>query len=66
MSEKTGTIKIVQEKAPSSGIYFVTAVGAAFYFLHHATSLLAVIWALIKAVVWPGIVVYHVLVVLHA
>jgi len=50
----------------SSGfILFAAYIGAAIYFVHQASGFWAVVLALLKAIVWPAYVLYHVLQVLH-
>jgi hypothetical protein len=46
---------------PLGGAYFVTIVGAAVYFIQNADGFWGVIWAIIKAFVWPGFVVHRAL-----
>ena len=64
MSKKALNATQLQSGGPK-GIFFVTYIGAAVYFINQASGFLQVLWALIKAMVWPGIVVYHVLQALH-
>jgi hypothetical protein len=46
----------------ASGIWFLGFVGALFYYLHtHSGTFWLVVLAFLKAVVWPAMVVYHVL-----
>ncbi len=45
----------------SSGIYGLAFIGALVYFLQHATSFGTVCMGILKALVWPAIVVYKVL-----
>jgi len=41
-------------------IFFMCYVGAAAYFINQSSgAFLDVVWALIKAVVWPAILVFH-------
>lgn len=45
----------------SGGIYGLAFIGAAVYFLQHATSLGSGIMGFLKAIVWPAILVYKLL-----
>ncbi len=46
----------------SSGIWFMGFIGALIYYIQfHSGNLWLVILAIIKAIVWPGILVYHLL-----
>ena len=57
--------KVITQNAPGGGVYFVAFVGAAVYFVQQSHGFLGFIWALIEAAVWPGIVLYKVLELLH-
>ena len=43
------------------GVFLVTYIGAAVYFLNHTQGFWGTIWGLIQALFWPGFVVYYVL-----
>ncbi len=43
------------------GIYGLAFVGAAVYFIAHATSFWGGVLGFLKAVVWPAVVMYRVL-----
>ena len=45
----------------SGGIYFVAFVGAAVYYIQQATSFGGGVLGLLKAMVWPAMVLYKVL-----
>lgn len=45
----------------SSGIYGLAFVGAVVYFIQHATTFWEGVLGLIKAVVWPAMIMYKVL-----
>lgn len=64
--EGRNTVKVI-EQGPW-GFFFVLAyIGAAIYFVAHSGGgFWAVILALLKAIVWPVYVVYHVLALLGA
>jgi len=44
-----------------SGIYGLAFIGAAVYYIQHATSFLDGLIGLLKAMVWPAMVMYKVL-----
>ena len=49
-----------------SGVWFVGFVGALIYFLHvHSGTFWLVVLAVLKAIVWPAILVYSLLLSLH-
>ena len=54
-------IKIGKEKKESGTIAFITYIGAAVYFVNQVDGFWNVIVALLKAAVWPAILVYNVL-----
>jgi len=45
----------------SGAIYGLGVVGAAVYYLQHVTTLLAGAVGLVKAVFWPGVILYKVM-----
>jgi hypothetical protein len=51
----------------SSGgaVYFFGMIGSALYFIQHATSFGDGVLGILKAIVWPGVLVYRVLEVLN-
>jgi len=51
---------------PMGGTYLVTYIGAAVYFVNHTVGFWGVVLALLKALVWPAFIVYHVLNLLNA
>lgn len=51
---------------PLGAVFFIAFIGAAVYFVQRSDGFFGFIWALIKAAVWPGIVIYKVLILLHA
>ena len=48
------------------GAYFVAFIGAAVYFIQQAHSFGGGIVGILKAVVWPAVLLYQVLTFLHA
>lgn len=53
--------KEVVDNGPFGFIFFIAYIGAAAYFIQQANGFWEVILALLKAIVWPGFVLYHVL-----
>jgi hypothetical protein len=51
------TTKVVQQ---SSTIYGLGLVGAIIYFIHSATSFWMGAFGILKAIVWPAILVYKI------
>jgi len=47
------------------GVYFMTIIGAAIYFIGHASSFLWGVVGFFKALVWPIMVIYKVLELLN-
>lgn len=56
-----------QPKSTSTGngVYGLGMIGTAFYFLQHAGSFTDVVMAIVQAVFWPAILVYHALKLLN-
>ena len=46
---------------PGGGAYFLGFIGAAVYYLHISTGFWPSVTAILKAMVWPGFLVYHLL-----
>lgn len=51
----------MKNNAGSGAIYGLGMLGALVYFLQHATSFLDGILGILKALFWPGVVLYRVL-----
>ena len=45
----------------SSAVYGMAFIGAAIYFIQHATSFWLGVLGILKAVVWPALLIYHLL-----
>jgi hypothetical protein len=43
---------------PSSGIYGLAFIGAVVYFIQHATTFWGGVVGILKAAVWPAILIY--------
>jgi hypothetical protein len=44
--------------SPSSGIYGLAFIGAAIYFIQHATTFWEGVVGILKALVWPAVLIY--------
>lgn len=49
----------IQKNAPSGAIYGLGFIGAAVYFISHATGFWMGIFGFFKALVWPAFLVYE-------
>jgi len=58
MKQGIEKVKVVNQ-SPIGAVLFVAYFGAAVYFWMQATGFWGHIWALIKAIVWPAILVYQ-------
>jgi hypothetical protein len=50
--------KEIQGGAPAGAVYGLGVVGAAIYFVSHATSFWVGLLGIFKAMVWPAFLVY--------
>jgi hypothetical protein len=50
--------KEIQGNAPAGAVYGLGFVGAAVYFISHATSFWIGVLGLLKAMLWPAFLVY--------
>lgn len=57
--EDTRTVKVIH-KGPAGGILLATYIGAATYFVQQVDGFWNVVFALLKAVVWPGFLIHRV------
>jgi len=51
--------KEVQGNAPAGAVYGLGFIGAAIYFIAHATSFWIGVLGFLKAIVWPAFLVYE-------
>lgn len=51
----------IQKSAPASAIYGLGLIGAAVYFISHATTSRMGVIGFLKAIVWPAFLVYEAL-----
>ena len=49
----------------SGGFYTLAMIGAAVYLVQQATGASAVLLAILKAIVWPAYLMYHLFAYLH-
>jgi hypothetical protein len=45
----------------SSGVYGLGFLGALVFYIQHSETTSAVIWGILKAIVWPAMLVYKLL-----
>lgn len=58
--------KVVNKSGgPFGGVYFLTIIGAAVYFVQHSAGFWGFILAILKGIVWPAFVIHSVLGLLH-
>ena len=53
--------KEVSQHAPQSAVYGLGFIGAAIYYISHATSFWIGVLGFLKAMVWPAFLVYEAL-----
>lgn len=51
----------VKKSAPSGAVYGLGFIGAAIYFISHATGFWVGVLGFLKALVWPAFLVYELL-----
>lgn len=51
----------IQKNAPASAVYGLGFIGAAVYFISHATGFWMGVLGFLKAIVWPAVLVYELL-----
>lgn len=59
MEKASKTIKVVNQQGGVGFVLCVAYFGAAVYFVQQSSGFWGFIWALIKAIVWPAILVYQ-------
>ncbi|HET7528992.1 MAG TPA: hypothetical protein VFJ84_02070 [Candidatus Saccharimonadales bacterium] len=65
MTKNINNTIIVNRAKPAAGIYLMTVVGAAVYFVQNTNGFWNVVWAILKALVWPGFLVHRIFQLLH-
>jgi hypothetical protein len=61
MAEGEKTIRVRNTSAPFGGLYLLTIIGAAVYFIEQADGFWEGVLGLLKAFVWPAFAVYRAL-----
>lgn len=61
MANGDRTVRVGNTSAPFGGVYLMTVIGAAVYFVGTASGFWGVVLALLKAIVWPAFMVYRAL-----
>ncbi len=51
--------KEIHHSAPSGAVYGLGLIGSAIYFIMHATTFWAGVLGILKAIIWPAILVYQ-------
>jgi hypothetical protein len=51
----------IHRSAPSGAVYGMGLIGAAIYFIMHATSFWMGVLGILKAIIWPLLLVYELL-----
>ena len=64
MTKRDKSVKVINKSGPFGGTYFLTVIGAAVYFVQHSVGFWGFVLALLKAAVWPAIVMHQTLVLL--
>ena len=59
IAKKSKKYEKVQISSKSSGLYFLGMIGAAVYFVSHATGFWDGVLGILKAFVWPAFLVYE-------
>lgn len=58
--------KVVKKGGDAGFVWFTGFIGALVYYLHfHSGTFWLVILAILKAIVWPAFLVYHLMLLLH-
>lgn len=57
--DKSNKIKVINDHGPLGFVLFMAYMGAAVYFVQQSSGFWGFIWALIKAIAWPGILIYQ-------
>lgn len=66
MAKSEKQVRVMHQYVPTGTFALVAFVGAFVYFSHNAQNFGEVLFALVKAFVWPGILLYNVLQVVGA
>lgn len=66
MVKNDKTVKVINDHGPSGFVFFVAFIGAVVYFVQQSHGFWEFILAILKAIVWPAFVTFHVLQLLGA
>lgn len=66
MVKNDKTVKVINDHGPSGFVFFVAFIGAVVYFVQQSHGFWGFILAVLKAIVWPAFVTFHVLQLLGA
>lgn len=58
--------KTIQQHAPNNPVYGMGFIGALVYYLYYATGFWMGVWGCVKAIFWPGFLVFEALKALGA
>lgn len=61
MGKEDKTVKIINKGGPFGGVYFLTIIGAAVYFVQQSDGFWGFIGALLQGLVWPAFAVHRAL-----
>jgi hypothetical protein len=56
---KEKTVKVMNQSGPMGFVLFLAYIGAAVYFVEQSSGFFGFIWALMKAIAWPAILLYN-------
>ena len=63
--DRSRSIKVVNKGGPFGGAYFLTFIGSAVYFVQQSQGFWRIVLALLKACVWPAILIHRALQLMH-
>ena len=58
-------VKVTHQHGPQGFVFFVAYIGAVVYFFQQDPHFWGFILALLKAIVWPAVVLYHIMLALQ-
>jgi hypothetical protein len=66
MTKNEKTVNVMNDHGPMGFVLFVAFIGAVVYFVQQSEGFWEFILAILKAIVWPAFVTFHVLELLGA
>jgi len=66
MTKNEKTVNVMNDHGPMGFVFFVAFIGAVVYFVQQSEGFWEFILAILKAIVWPAFVTFHVLELLGA